>query len=71
MTTKAVRFLRNRVNLGRCTIVKRHCTALILTLISGDEIAATTSAQRNPVLDQEKAIAANVEGRAHIRNFDL
>jgi hypothetical protein len=51
--------------------VKRYCTALILVLISGNGIAQPPSAQRDPVLEQEKAIAAKVEGRAHIRHFDL
>lgn len=53
------------------TIVKRHCTALVLALISGNGIAQPTLAPRDRVLDQEMAIAAQVEKRARIRNFDL
>jgi hypothetical protein len=51
--------------------VKRACTALILALISGNGIAQSPLAPYDPVLDQEKVIAAKVESRAHIRNFDL
>ena len=52
--------------------MKRHWTALVvLALISGKGIAQPPLAPRDPVLDQEKAIAAQVEDRAHIRHFDL
>jgi hypothetical protein len=51
--------------------VKRHCTALVFALISGNAIAQPPLAPRDPVLDQEKATAAQVEERAHISNFDL
>ncbi len=51
--------------------MKRHCIALTLVLISGNAIAQLPLAQRDPILDQERAIAAKVEGRSHIRNFDL
>jgi hypothetical protein len=42
-----------------------------LFLISGDGIAQSPLALHDPVLDQEKIIAAKVESRAHIHNFDL
>ena len=51
--------------------MKRHYTALMLVLISGGGFAQPPLAQPDPVLDLEKAIAAKVEIRAHIRNFDL
>lgn len=51
--------------------MKKHCALLVLVLISSKGIAQPPLAQRDRVLDQEKAIAAKVEGRAHIRNFDL
>lgn len=53
------------------TNMKRHCAALILVLISGNAFAQLPFAQHDPILDKEKAIAAKVEGRSHIRNFDL
>ncbi len=51
--------------------MKRYRIALILALASGDGIAQTSLGERDPVLDQEKAIAAQVQERARIRNFDL
>ena len=41
--------------------MKRHWPVLILVLISGYGIAQPPATQRDPVLDQEKAIAAKVE----------
>jgi hypothetical protein len=52
-------------------IVKTHFSALILTLISANGIAQPSLAQRDPVLDQEKAIAVKVEAHSHIKNFEL
>jgi hypothetical protein len=51
--------------------VKTHCLALVLALISANGIAQPALAQRDPVLDQEKAIAVKVEGHSHIKNFEL
>ena len=46
-------------------------TTIVLVLISSNEIAQASAAQRDPVLDQEKAIAVKVEARSHIDRFDL
>ena len=51
--------------------MKRHWPVLIFVLISGYGIAQSPLAQRDPVLDQEKAIAARVEARSLIKNFEL
>jgi hypothetical protein len=46
-------------------------TTIFLILISANGIAQLSATQRDPVLDQEKAIAAKVEAHSHIGNFDL
>ena len=44
---------------------------LVFVAFSGSGAAQTQSASTDPVLTQEKAIAAQVEGRAGIRGFEL
>ena len=52
--------------------MERCWPTLILVVISSKGIAQPQElAQRDPVLVQEKAIAGEVQGRAHIDNFDL
>jgi hypothetical protein len=46
-------------------------TTIFLALISTKGFAQPPAIQRDPVLDQEKAIATRVEAHAHIHNFDL
>jgi hypothetical protein len=71
LTTKAIPFLTASLQTRQVRIVGRHCTAVILILISGNAIAQLPLARRDPVLDQEKAIALKVEDRAHIANIEL
>jgi hypothetical protein len=51
--------------------VKTYYIALVLAWVSGNGFAQTPLATPDPVLRQEKTIAAQVEERARIRNFDL
>jgi len=55
----------------KLTAVALVPTTIVLVLISSNEIAQASAAQRDPVLDQEKAIAVKVEARSHIDRFDL
>jgi hypothetical protein len=71
LTTKSIPLLTASLQTRQVRIVGRHCTAVILVLISGDAIAQIPLARRDPVLDQEKAIALQVEDRAHIVNIEL
>ena len=51
--------------------MKLRLIFFILVMFSGNGVAQSQSLKSDPVLAQEKAIAAQVEGRAHIRGFEL
>jgi hypothetical protein len=51
--------------------MKRYWPVLIVVLIFGYGVAQSPLAQCDPVLDQERAIAARVEARSLIKNFEL
>jgi hypothetical protein len=51
--------------------MKHRLVLFILAMFSGNGVAQSQSLKSDPVLAQEKTIAAQVQGRAHIRGFKL
>jgi hypothetical protein len=51
--------------------VKKHWPTLILVLLCSQGFAQPPQASRDPILDQEKAIAVEVEAHSHIRHIEL
>lgn len=49
----------------------RYLFLLVLGVTASEALAQSPSTRRDSVLDEEQALAAKVEGRTHINNFDL
>jgi hypothetical protein len=51
--------------------MRRYLFLLLLGVVETEGLAQTPSPRRDPVLDEEQALAAKVEARTHIDDFDL